>query len=412
MKNFYDPIQCASDDLFERADLAKTILERIREKDCLNTIGLYGGWGTGKSSVLNLMAEYVKRSKRFHIETIDTWKYESTGNILAPLVTRLSKSLGVDRENHARHILQVALLFLSDVALRKTAGIDLGDVMSFRDEAEKASNITKHWTQLVDEIEKTNEEFFLLVEEFLKKRKKKHLIVCVDNLDRCAPENALRFLDSVKNLMLVNNCTWVFAIDNEVIASYVSKKYGEADIDGHAFLDKVVNEQFHIPAIGNFELQELLWNRFELDVDLKFELDKINYLLTPRILMKVGKKYKEFLVKDPLASKLTPLTKQIAFSMIVLYFLRPDFYKYLSSCAKEQLSGVLANFYGNSTIQPTAKKSPIPEKFKDTDLEFFMKVCFVESIDRPTVYIGSLTNELVEDLLGDLFLRLNAIGLP
>jgi hypothetical protein len=412
MKNIYDPIQSVKDDLLERARLAKTILERIREKGCPNTIGLYGGWGTGKSSVLNLMAEFVKRSSHFHLEIIDAWKYEATGNILAPLITRLNSLQGGKVRNRAKRVMEVTLLFLSDMALRKTAGINLSDVADFRDEAEKSPNIASRWARLIDEIEKTNEEFRLLVDAFLKKRQKKHLIVCVDNLDRCFPDNALRLFESIKNLMLVGNCTWVFAIDDEVLARYVSQKYGETNVDGHAFIDKIINEQFHIPAMGNYELQELLWNRFDLDLNLKPEIDKINYLLTPRTLMKIGKKYNEFLERDKLASKLTPLAKQLLFSLIILYFIWPDFYKYLSSCTKEQRSAVLANFYEDSTVQPSAKKILLPQKFIDADLEYFLKICFIESIERPTVYIGNLNNEVVEDWLSDLLLRLNDVGLP
>jgi predicted KAP-like P-loop ATPase len=71
--------------------------------------------------------------------------------------------------------------------------------------------------------------------------KLKRIVFCIDNLDRCAPENAINLLESVKNFLIVPGCTWVFAVDSEVIASYINKKYEDTAVNGYDYLDKIIS---------------------------------------------------------------------------------------------------------------------------------------------------------------------------
>ena len=139
--NIHDPIINISQDKLNAQSLAKIILHRLTDNDCPSTIGLYGSWGTGKTSTLNIMAdlnrlaqtnkdhelinkpsekvvikdkmsllvrgstekelvlempkntETMTTSKSLHIEIIDAWQYDSTNNLLTPVIVRLLKYL-------------------------------------------------------------------------------------------------------------------------------------------------------------------------------------------------------------------------------------------------------------------------------------------------------------------------------
>ena len=60
----HDPIINEEQDILNRKSIAKKILERLKNYDCPPVLGLYGGWGTGKTSVLNLLEEINKKEEK------------------------------------------------------------------------------------------------------------------------------------------------------------------------------------------------------------------------------------------------------------------------------------------------------------------------------------------------------------
>jgi ABC-type molybdate transport system ATPase subunit len=78
-QNIHDPIEKADQDVLERQGLAQRIFERISQSDT-GIFGIYGGWGTGKTSLLHLMrglslAESASTYQNIaHVEIIDAWK--------------------------------------------------------------------------------------------------------------------------------------------------------------------------------------------------------------------------------------------------------------------------------------------------------------------------------------------------
>src|SRR5689334_2964178 len=98
-RTIHDPITQIEHDILGRQILAQTILERLRSYP-IGALGIYGGWGTGKTSLLNLLCELNKNreseheQKELHIEIIDAWKYESGEGLLVPVIIRFKKMIG------------------------------------------------------------------------------------------------------------------------------------------------------------------------------------------------------------------------------------------------------------------------------------------------------------------------------
>ena len=65
MKEFYEDkaIQTKDEDLYGRnrlvENIAKVIETKTKDEHSSFTIGVYGSWGEGKTSVLNLLKEYI-----------------------------------------------------------------------------------------------------------------------------------------------------------------------------------------------------------------------------------------------------------------------------------------------------------------------------------------------------------------
>ena len=125
------------------------------------------------------------------------------------------------------------------------------------------------------------------------------IAVCIDNLDRCSPESAVRLLESVKNFFSVPRFTWVFAMDSEVIARYINHKYEGAEIDGNSYLDKIISEQYHLsfcPEEDDPKVFDLIYEATNgcFTLNDKQRLPQIPSVMVPRQLKKSAGKFAEY----------------------------------------------------------------------------------------------------------------------
>jgi len=78
--SIHDPILCESQDTLERRYLAERIFDRLVSESCPEVIGIYGGWGTGKTSLLNLIQERWQKSNE---QTIQIEHFDRKDSVVA-----------------------------------------------------------------------------------------------------------------------------------------------------------------------------------------------------------------------------------------------------------------------------------------------------------------------------------------
>jgi len=181
--SIHDPIKTVSDDHLRREFLAESIWNRLAADDYPSVLGLYGSWGTGKTSLLNLLMELnltKSKDRGYHdlcIVMIDAWMYEATSNLLVPIIVRLKKLFKDENflpntwNASARRVLSTTALSVANVALSALTlkSANLNDIRSFYKEAEEqdrrdASSILLDWEKLTDEIDETTNAFSEMVE--------------------------------------------------------------------------------------------------------------------------------------------------------------------------------------------------------------------------------------------------------
>jgi hypothetical protein len=370
-------------DILRRRDLAGRILQRLKSDDCPPALGIYGGWGTGKTSLLNLI-KLINAEKWGHclqIERIDAWKYEGAGNLFIPVITLLKKLAGNEFNTNpeywkkrALQVLKVTTLASVNIIGKKLFDIDTKVIEQYYNETDENPLLFK-WEKLTDEIEETSCAFEELVQLALKSVGSHKLILCIDNLDRCAPENVVGLLESIKNFVGVENCVWVFAMDSGVVASYINRKYEGTTMDGNSYLDKIIPEQFHLSLNPSQEqdgkqIVELINNASGMGriIEGIEELPQIPKVLVPRRLIKSARKLKE-------AENKAGIDPKIVFSLILLYHSWPEFYERLSSPSKEHIEAVLAHFFKDGMRKWEAVKPlPLDKKFtEDQELTYFLR---------------------------------------
>lgn len=391
--NIHDPILCESQDTLERRYLAERIFNRLISEACPEVIGIYGSWGTGKTSLLNLIQERWKKSadKIIQMEYVDAWNYEASATLFVPLVVRMMSrhlvTVMPDWSEYFKRISTLALYLGSDLALKALfSGTGLDNIKKYKTDMQEtglAPVSLLDWEELTDKVEETQAAFKLLIEKSNEKRNSKRFVFLIDNLDRCSPENAVGLLESIKNFLSIKGCTWVFAMDSEVVASYISHKYEGTKMDGNSYLDKIIPVQYHLsfyPEESDRRVFSLIHEVTGGNIYLKDEkrLPQIPRVMVPRRLKKSAAKFAEYFDGSNLDAD-----QDTIFLMSLLYHTWPEFYERLSSPSLRHVGGILANFFKNRQTEDKGWQwgdySPLPldEKFvADPDLIYFLQVAF------------------------------------
>lgn len=416
-RDVHAPIEHEEDDLLGRSALAERIYSRLCSDDCPQAIGIYGGWGTGKTSLLNLLIAKWTNSgnKSLQMEYIDAWQYESNGDLFVPIIVKLMAKRAAIIPDLATYLKRVSLAVLymgTDIALRKLSGLELDDVKKYKDniESDEINNISQlTWETFTDTVEETNRALAELVKNISKDRGLSKHVFIIDNLDRCSPENTVRLLESIKNFLIIPGCVWVFAMDAGVVASYINRKYEGTTMDGNSYLDKIIPEQYHLsfypeendPRI--YDLIRVATGR-DLTLDEWRRLPLIPQVMVPRRLKKSAVKFSEcFSGENP-----PEANRDTVFLISLLYHTWTDFYERLASNSDEHIGRLLANFFKATTTDGLkwGEYHPLPldRKFsEEPDLILFLQTAFPNAI--------KYSHDVVRDIQRAM-LALRRVGLP
>lgn len=294
-------------DYLNYTEVAELAANLIRQRTLLPiSIGIFGGWGSGKSSLLRLVHKELTDSddgNYLHVE-FDAWLYQGFDDARAALMeaisTRLIEAAGAHEDlgdkvkKFAKRVNYFRLLGLGmDVAATAmgaptlgvftTGAAALGRVLSGEataDDVEQLKAAGKAAKDVGDGLLKPSEPvtppkeiaaFRKELSEILEELDKV-LVVSIDNLDRCLPRNAIHTLEAVRLFLFVDRTAFVVAADEDMIRFAVTEHYGRLG-ERHVkdYLDKFIQVPVRVPRLGVAEVRAylmLLFTSLAVDDDL------------------------------------------------------------------------------------------------------------------------------------------------
>lgn len=220
------------------------------------TIGVFGEWGTGKTSLMRLIQSYLDEKENVVTVWFNAWRYEREEHPIVPLVATIIRELERNKTFTAKLAEGGKTLIRS---LRAVAyGFSAKSKVKLPGFAEvEASFVAK---EMIERDEKLTADPLLdrslYYEAFerlsaLPANKNSRIVVIIDDLDRCFPDLAIRLLESIKLVLAQQGFIFILGVARSVIEGYLqhrySTEYGIADFEGHSYLDKIVQLPFHIP---------------------------------------------------------------------------------------------------------------------------------------------------------------------
>lgn len=213
------------------------------------TLGVFGSWGSGKTSLMKMLQKAVECDSDGRVKAIwfNAWRYEGKDEIQSALINAIlqrvseGKTLGQDvvdvlkRLRDGASVLKLAK-FIGKTAITLTPDIQ-GFLDCFNDESQK----------VVDTMATFERDF----EECLTKLQVRRVVVFIDDLDRCQSGKIIETFETIKLFLNIPECTFVLGADDAKIRQAIIETYRAGDQTETAFsddyLEKIIQLPFRIP---------------------------------------------------------------------------------------------------------------------------------------------------------------------
>ncbi len=254
------PIESKSEDFLDRKDFAKNIANAIvnySDKDNSSlTIGLYGKWGSGKTSIINMIIENIDDIILFKYEP---WIFSDTEQLISNFFKEFAKAIKhKDYAEEAKKIgeeLETYASFFEPLSLIPEPTVSLLSLASAKvfGSVGKAS---KKWGKLKSKNLSTTK---LSIENHLRKLDKKILII-IDDIDRLNNTEIRQIFQMIKVLGNFPNTIYLSSMDREVVVEALAEVQKG---DGSEYLEKIVNVPFVVPSISKEDVQKFLFMKLD-----------------------------------------------------------------------------------------------------------------------------------------------------
>lgn len=234
------PITKSTEDILNRGSFARSLAKTLSQysRSSSFSIGLYGEWGSGKTSLLNMILENIEDiDNNAIILRFNPWLCSDPQQLITQFFKQMANSIKLKRptaEQAWELIDQYADIF-EMASLVPGAGNILaavGKTLAKRAEkrvGQETGNLQKSKDQIINK----------LMEEKLK------IIVSIDDIDRLSEEEIIAVFQLVKALGDFPNTIYILAFDYDVVVRALGKiQHG----DGKEYLEKVIQVPFEIPA--------------------------------------------------------------------------------------------------------------------------------------------------------------------
>jgi KAP family P-loop domain len=257
--------------------IAKALATIVSSSEPRFAIGIFGGWGSGKSTLMDEIERRVRQTPGVMTVRFNAWRYEREPHLIVPLLDTIRATLawwagsrkvaGAQRsqvrtiaERVGRVVRALVRATSFDIGLPGAATISFDPGKAIDDMADKPDDLAASPQSLYYGAFKELSDAFSGLQQAGVSR----IVVFVDDLDRCLPKQALTVLESMKLFFDMPGFIFVVGLDERVVQSAVRAKFaeqpsGETDeLVEREYLKKIFQVPYTLPAVAPGQLGDLL----------------------------------------------------------------------------------------------------------------------------------------------------------
>jgi hypothetical protein len=375
------PITSKTEDRLNRSKFADQLAENILSYSGKENmvISLDGKWGTGKTSILNMVRESIaeksisKKDLLFvpSIVSYSPWNTLNEESLIKEFFGKLANSF---KTSSIKRILK---------KIQKSALINLGfaigdkvPLLNCTPQWKAAKGIKSCFDSYVSSLNESDGDINIQKERLEQQLRKTKLktIVFIDDIDRCDDTEIIEILRLIKSICCFENTIYVIAYDKEMVAKAVEKKL---DRNGNEFLEKIVQVEFAVPEATPSAIKTVIGQDLQSVLDsnkLGIDEKRLPMAMAYGLFSKIDTLRKEKRYLNSLSLKLLPYSKEMDVTdLLIMEYLSvsyPGIVSFLSDWSS-YLFGRNIRFSGSDDFNEQERnfKSELKNKFgDDTDL--------------------------------------------
>ena len=257
MNYFADrPINSRDEDLLKRAVFSEKLGDAISAysgEECL-VIGLYGSWGTGKTSIINMALKSINQSgaNKPIVMRFSPWNYTDQNDLISIFFASLYRCLVKQNNEEIKKNVGEALCKYSE-AFAMISKFFIGNHSS--ELLKSASQSLGQYLMNVPDLEKEKEN----LEKQLRGSQEK-IIVVIDDIDRLSNTQIKDIFQLVKQVADFPNVIYILAMDRDIVCNALDKVQ---NYDGQAYLDKIIQIPFEVPVLRKSVLENIFKSKLK-----------------------------------------------------------------------------------------------------------------------------------------------------
>lgn len=266
-------IEVPSDDPFrydalDRRRFADSLSKLVQFGSGSGVIAINGGWGSGKTTFVKMWAAEA-RSKGHVVALLNAWDGDYQGTALKHIAAQMAAELRRQYSNNGYRMWWFRLrLSFSKIRqflyrmIKPGAGLVaaadggslwitllmaqrlVGSLIAVTKYAEPGAEVLKRVRGYLEAVARSINGSFLTAAQY--SNEPRRLIVVVDELDRCRPNYAVQFMESIKHVFEVDYVTFVIAVNMEQLEHTVTGLYGKG-FNSQAYLERFFDIRLNLP---------------------------------------------------------------------------------------------------------------------------------------------------------------------
>lgn len=256
------PISSTNEDRLNRKGFAKLLAHTLVHLDSKDTftVGLFGKWGCGKTSLVNMTLAEIENlqtetEKQIIVVHFEPWNFTDTNQLLTQFFVRLANefqkkgdknltAVGEALENYSdafgllelipgvgAPIASASKLGISLLGRKMQKGLDKRDVL------------------------KQKEQVIQLL-----KNQSNRILVILDDIDRLSNEQIRYVFQLITSVAKFPNTTYLLVFDKEIVVEALKDVQSG---NGQDYLEKVIQMPIQIPDIQRSDLRNALFERLD-----------------------------------------------------------------------------------------------------------------------------------------------------
>lgn len=269
------PISSSAEDKLGRKNFANQLAKTLvnLNSDDTFTVGLFGKWGCGKTSLVNMVLEEIEQiqaasaaEQKLIVVHFEPWNFTDTSQLLTQFFVGLANELQTDTDKALNSIGKALVTYSNAFSLLEfIPGVGKPAAEFAKEVSTQVGEMLK--TELVEyDVQKQKNKVIQLLED-----QPNRILVVIDDIDRLNNEQIRYIFQLITSVAKFPKLTYLVVFDKEIVVEALK---GVQSGYGQDYLEKIIQMPIQIPDIQRSDLRKVLTEQLE---QIKAEFNDVGF---------------------------------------------------------------------------------------------------------------------------------------